>query len=51
MALDYHYPARSGVYIPISYTSAIAVSNNKKVGKVSFGATETEIPFELMQPK
>ena len=39
------------VYIPISYTSAIAVSNNKKVGKVSFGATETEIPFELMQPK
>ena len=39
------------VYLPISYMSLTTVYNNKKVGKVPFGATEPEIPFELMQPK
>ena len=39
------------VYLPISYTTLNAVSNSKKVGNVTFGQTNHEIPFETMQPK
>ncbi|MDO5653817.1 MAG: nickel ABC transporter substrate-binding protein [Brachymonas sp.] len=38
------------VYLPLSYKTLISVHNNKRVGNVQFGATNNEVPIELMQP-
>ena len=38
------------VYLPLTHVSAIAVAR-KKLGKIPFAATSSEIPFELFEPK